>query len=252
MQLFVGGGNAIFFLLTVLFTGFLALVALVAWKRKNQSTLRAAIGVGAVVLGVYSALLISAALASRERVLAAGEVKWFCGFYLDCHLGVSVAKVESAKTIAGTRSTVTAHDLFMIVTLELHNSARNPNLDMTLFKPTAFIVDAGRNRYQRNAAAEQAITGVGRFEPPLEERMKVGHSPVQATLVFDVPADAKSPKLSLDEGFFLDRLIELVLVNDDNSLFHKPTFLALSDEDARPSRDQEQSTRILRVRLASR
>lgn len=252
MQLFVGGGNAIFFLLTVLFTGFLAFVALIAWKRKNRSTLRAAVGVGVVVLGVYSAILFSAALASRERVLAAGEVKWFCGFYLDCHLGVSVSKVESAKTIAGTNSTVTARDLFMIVTLELHNSARNPNLDLTLFKPTAFIVDAGRNRYRRNAAAERAITGTGRFESPLKERTKVGHTPVHATLVFDVPADAKNPRLNLDEGFFLDRLIELVLVNDDNSLFHKPTVLALSEADGRPSRDQEQSTRILRVRLASR
>ena len=252
MQVFVGGGNAIFLLLTVLFTGFLALVALLAWKRKNQSALRAAIGVGMVVLGVYAALLISAGLASRERVLAAGEIKWFCGFYLDCHLGVSVSKVETARTITGADSSVTARDIFMVVTVELHNSARNPNLDMTLLKPIAFIVDASKNRYSRDPRAEAVLAGNPRFHSPLKERTPVGHSPVLATMVFDVPSTIATPRLSIEEGFVVDRVIELALVNDDNSLFHKPTLLALDEPDPRPSSEQRKNTRTLRVRLASR
>lgn len=254
MQVFVGGGNAIFLLLTVLFTGLLALVALLAWKRKNESVFRTAAGVGVVVLGVYGALLITAALASKERVLGLGEIKWFCGFYLDCHLGVSVAKVESAKSLARSSGPVVAKGVFKIVTVELHNSAKNSTLAMTLYHPLAVVVDARSVRYERSLEAERAIAQNGSFAAPLKEQTSITHTPSFATLVFDVPPDAPNPRLSIDEGFIVDRIIELVLVNDDNSVLHEPTFLALGESKAIPSTSylRIRSRYIPRVRLASR
>lgn len=254
MQVFVGGGNAIFLLLTVLFAGFLALVALVAWRRKNQSVLRAATGVGVVVLGVYGAMLLSAAIASRERILAAGEVKWFCGFYLDCHLGVSVSKVQSARDLPHSSGSIVARGVFKIVTVELHNSAKNPGLDMTLYRPRAVVVDVKGSRYTRSVQAEQAIARSSSFAAPLKEVVSVGHAPLFATMVFDVPADAENTRLSIEEGFVLDRVIELVLVNDDNSVLHKPTSLALDGSRSSPpiSYRNHPGGKFLRVRLASR
>lgn len=234
MQVFVGGGNAIFLLLTVLFTGFLALIGLFAWRHENRAAVRAATGVGAVVLGVYAALLLTAAMASHRRVLTQGEVKWFCGFYLDCHLGVSVAKVESAKTLNSASGSATAKGAFWIVTLRFHNSARNPGLDMTLYHPRVELVDATGVGVARSAAAESVAAHIPTYATPVKDQLSVGHAPLYATVVFDVPADFVNPALSIDEGFIVDRLIELVLINDDNSILHKPLLLALDAGGAQP------------------
>lgn len=254
MQAFVGGTNAIFLLLTIVFTGFLAMVGLLAWKRKNRAALRTVTAVGFVVIGVYSALLLSAALASKQRVLAAGEVKWFCGFYLDCHLGVSVARVASAKNLDGVVAPIVAKGVFSIVTVEFHNSARNQSLEMTLYHPLAVIVDAKGRRYQRSPEAERAIAGNPSFAVPVPEQVSVSHRPSYGTMVFDVPADAPNPKLSIEEGFIVDRVLELILVNDDNSLFHQSTFLALGESSSLPptSYMRSRNVKVPRVRLASR
>src|SRR5205814_7694235 len=39
----------------------------------------------------YTALLIGSSLLSHDDVLGPGQPKRFCGFYLDCHVGVAVA-----------------------------------------------------------------------------------------------------------------------------------------------------------------
>lgn len=233
MQVFAGGGNAIFFLLTLLFTGFLALVGLFAWRNGNRSLFRAATGVGGVVIGVYCALLVTAAIASKERVLSQGEVKWFCGFYLDCHLGVSVRKVETAKSLPGPDGPVVARGIFRIITLEFHNSAQNRGIAMTLYSPFAELIDSRGGKYERIVEAEAAAAGSQSFAPALKDRLAVGHEPVYATVVFDTPFEAPEPRLRIEEGFIVDRAIELLLVNDDNSLMHEPTLLALSKSDAR-------------------
>lgn len=254
MQVFVGGANAILLLLTVVFMGFLAMVGLIAWRRKNRKALRTSAAIAASVAGVYAALLLSAALVSKQRIIASGEIKWFCGFYLDCHLGVSVSKVESVKNLPGQSGPVVAKGVFKIVTVEFHNSARNKSLDMTLYHPLAAIVDAQGRRYFRSTEAEQAIARNHTFAPPVNEQVLISHSPSLGTMAFDVSADSANPKLSIEEGFIVDRVLELVLVNDDNSVLHQPTFLALGDNSAQPptSYIRNKSGKVLRVRLASR
>lgn len=254
MQVFVGGGNAIFLLLTVLFTGFLALVALFAWRIRNRSIFRTATSVGVIVLGVYGALLVTAAIASKERVLSKGEVKWFCGFYLDCHLGVSVAKVESVKTLAGSHGPVTATGVFTVITLQFHNNARNLGLEMTLYNPRVALIDSHGTKYERSAQAEFVAVRRRTFAAPVNEELSVTHAPLFATVIFDVPSDVTNPKLSIEEGFIVGRIIELVLVNDDNSILHKPTLLALSATNARSPTSflLDMENIFPRVHLASR
>ena len=254
MQVFVGGANAILLLLTVVFVGFLTMVGLIAWRRKNRTALRTATAVGVSVIGIYVALLLSAALVSKQRILAAGEIKWFCGFYLDCHLGVSVSKVESVKNLPGQTSPIVAKGVFKIVTVEFHNSARNQSLDMTLFHPVAEIVDEQGRRYQRSVQAEQAIAKISSLPEPVKEKVLISHAPSFGTMAFDISADAVNPKLSIEEGFIVDRVLELVLVNDDNSVLHQPTFLALAGNgNQQPtSYIRNKAGKVLRARLASR
>jgi len=254
MQTFVGGGNAILLLLTVLFLSFLGLVGFVAWRKRKTSVLRIAQTAGVLVMIVYCGLLTTAALSSKDRILVSGEIKWFCGFYLDCHLGVSVARVESSKTLPTSQGPVTANGIFIIVTLEFHNSAKNPALAMTVYQPRAAVVDSRGARFERNREAEEAVARDGQHASPLKNHFSVPHKPVFATLVFDVPTDADAPRLSVEEGFVVDRAIELVLVNDDNSFLHKQEYLALTPEAAtQPSSYLRNGTRTLpRARLASR
>jgi hypothetical protein len=254
MQAFVGGTNAILLLLTVVFTGSRAMIGFIAWRRKNTRVLRTTAAAGAVVLGVYAALLLSAALVSKQRILAAGEVKWFCGFYLDCHLGVSVVRVQSAKNIQGSSGEVVANGVFKIVTVEFHNSARNQSLNMTLYHPRASVVDAQGRWYQRDRRAEEALARNPAYSSPVEDRVSVSHAPLLGTMAFDISPDATNPRLSIEEGYIVDRILELVLVNDDNSIFHKPTFLALGENSVQPptSYIRGRNVKTLRVRLASR
>lgn len=52
-------------------------------------------------------------------MLAPGQIKRFCGVYLDCHLGVSVDEVRAASSVGDPGRTVMAKGKFQIVTLRL-------------------------------------------------------------------------------------------------------------------------------------
>jgi hypothetical protein len=118
-----------------------------------------------------------------------------------------------------------------VLTLGLHNSAVNPNLDMLLYRPNARIVDAGGRTYSRSREAENALLATDR-PPVLGEETKVSHSPLKATIVFDLPANVQGPRLIITEGWLVNRAIELGLINDENSIFHQRTYQALSPSDA--------------------
>jgi hypothetical protein len=230
MDALVGGGNAILLLLTVLGVGFAAVIAFLAYRRNNRKLVRLiGAAVGVVAVG-YVALLLVASATSHERTLARGEVKWFCGFYLDCHLGLSVDGIETAKTIMSPSGPVTASGMFHIVRLRLHNSAVNPAINMTLYDPEARIIDEAGNQYPRSTAAERALASVSTAAQPLPHEMKVTHEPAYATMVFDLPSNAREPRLAITDGWIIDRALELVLINDENSIFHPKTLLALDGD----------------------
>lgn len=222
----VGGGNAILLLLTGLAVAGALILAFVASRRQRTRSARTFVTGAAILALLYSGGLITASAASREETLAAGDTKWFCGFYLDCHLGLSIARTEVLDGIAGPQGAVRPSGKFHVVTLRLHNSAKNPSLDMLLYKPDARIVDERGERYGRNAAAEAAIGG-GTRPAALGEETRVSHEPVHATIVFDLPLNVQQPRLLVSEGWIVGKLIELGLINDENSILHKRVYLAL-------------------------
>lgn len=227
MDALVGGGNAILLLLTVLTVGALGVIGFFARRRNNRGVARLAVGVVGVIAIGYTALLLVASTTSHERTLARGEVKWFCGFYLDCHLGLSVDGTETVKSIMSPRGAVSAAGTFYVVRLRLHNSARNPAINMTLYEPVAKIVDAVGHEYTRSAAGEQAIASASTTAKPLPREMQVTHEPAYATIVFDLPTDIREPRLLITDGWVVDRALEFVLINDENSILHRKTLLAL-------------------------
>lgn len=222
----VGGGNAILLLLTLMAIGGAAIIAFLAYRRHNPNVMRTFAGGAAIIALAYGGGVIAASAASNEQIVEPGDTKWFCGFYLDCHLGMSVERSEKLAALPTASGTVKPAGSFQVLTLRLHNSAKNPNIDMLLYRPDARIIDALGNEYTRSAAGEAALVGSTR-PAAIGAETKVTHTPVDATIVFDLPANIQQPRLQVSEGWIVDRIIELGLINDENSIFHKRSFFAL-------------------------
>ena len=222
----VGGGNAILLLLTIMAIGGAAIIAFVAYRRHYPAVMRTFVGGAAILALGYAGGVITASAASTEKIIERGDIKWFCGFYLDCHLGMSVERTEKVASLPTASGSVRPAGAFHVLTLRLHNSAKNPNVDMLLYRPDARIIDALGNQYTRSAAGEAALAG-SRRPAALGPETKVTHIPVDATIVFDLPANVQQPRLQVSEGWVVDRIIELGLMDDENSVFHKRSFFSI-------------------------
>lgn len=233
MENLVGGGNAILLLLTAMAVGGALLIAFLASRRDQRRVAGTFVAGAAIVAALYSGGLIAASAASSEQVIPRGNTKWFCGFYLDCHLGMSVERTEKTPSLQANGSApIKAKGLFNVITIRLHNSARNPNIDMLLYCPEAKIVDALGNEYHRSQAAEATLTQSGQAGS-LGAETKVTHDPVDASLVFDLPANVQNPRLVVTEGWIVDKVIEFGLIADENSIFHKKSSFSLEDAKGR-------------------
>ncbi|HJS46742.1 MAG TPA: hypothetical protein VJ773_02015, partial [Gemmatimonadales bacterium] len=95
-------------------------------------------------------------------------------------------------------------------------------------EPRAVVIDDGGRRWHRNTAAERALEPSA--APGLGEPLGPGEDRV-VTLVFDLPAELVRPRLLIRGGATLERLAELVLLGDDDSLLHAPVTHALAIDD---------------------
>ena len=227
----VGGGNAILLLLTAMAVVGALGVSFIASRKKHPAIARTFLGGAGILALLYGGGVLAASASSTEVTLAPGDTKWFCGFYLDCHLGLSIDRHETLAELPGSGGPLRAKGRFHVLTLGLHNSAKNPNVDMLLYRPDAQIVDASGQRYERSSAAEAALPSS--MPASLGAETKVTHEPLQATVVFDLPSNAKEPRLIVTEGWIIDRAIELGLIDDENSILHRRTYMALDGTNSR-------------------
>jgi hypothetical protein len=198
--------------------------ALIAWRTGRGRLALGCIGGGVGLAGLYLATLCAVSLASPCEVLARGEVKRFCGVYLDCHVGVSVDDVRTAASVGAPERPVVARGRFRIVTLRVSSNARRATLSP--YDLLAIAVDSTGRHFRRDRDAERALLGEV-ADRPLEQAVEAGGSYTR-TLVFDVPADAQGLALSVTEQGFPDVLIEALLIGDEDSLLHPPTLLSLA------------------------
>jgi hypothetical protein len=197
-----------------------AVAVLVTWKRgKTRAAGRIALAIGAWLLS-YAAILAAVSLASDERVLARGETKWFCGVYIDCHLGVAVHGVREAEIVGEGAAALRSSGRFRIVTLAVENSALR--VPLHLYAPRARVNDATGRSWERSLAAERALGGPA----DLTREVAPGYA-YTVELVFDLPVDVADPRLLVSETVMPDRLAELVLIGDEDSLLHAPTTLGI-------------------------
>jgi hypothetical protein len=166
---------------------------------------------------LYGASLLTLSLGSRGRVLAWDEDLRFCGFYLDCHLRVAVTGVEIVDSIAGARP----EGRFHVVTLRIGSDAKAARL--RLHDPRLTVTDAAGRRFDRTATAEAALGP----RPALTDEVGPGAA-YATTVVFDLPRDAGEPRLAVTHGWWADRLIEFILIGDEDSFLHARTTIRLT------------------------
>ena len=127
----------------------------------------------------------------------------------------AVTDVKKLKTI----ETQTARGLFYVVQVKIFNDARRTTIG--LLKPYARITDAPGRAYERDAAAEAAWEKANGPSGPFEKMVGPQGDSFSKTIVFDVPDDAPQPRLQITEGYWIDAVLEAVIIGDEDSLLHK-------------------------------
>ena len=163
----------------------------------------------------YLIALLGFSLTSREKNLALNEPKEFCGFYLDCHLHTTVTNVRTAKTIGNQ----TANGTFLILNVKVFSDARNPNIAFRLLEPKAQIEDEGGHIFSRITNAENQLPTA---QIQLNQDIK-GRETIEKEIVFDITEPTNKFKLLMTEGYGVDKYVEAVLIDDEDSVFHQKT-----------------------------
>jgi hypothetical protein len=207
------GSSALLLLLLV------GMMIFAIWRRPWQ---RHTVNSVAVLVVGYGILLLGFSLFSREHTLARGEEKYFCE--LDCHLAYSVQNVERARTIGD----VTASGEFYIVTLRTRfdentiASWRPRDVPLTPAPLTIAIVDAQGRTIEPSAPAQAAWQANHGNAHSVLDPLRPGES-YETTWIFDVPTEARSPRLLAWFGAFPTQ----VLIGDESSVLHKKTYFLL-------------------------
>lgn len=178
------------------------------------------------LLLIYAGALLGSSALSREVVLQHGERKYFCE--IDCHLAYSVEKVETTPEIGNLPHAVHAAGIFYVVAVKVWFdpstiSPRRP-LDVPLSPNPrmVYVQESAGGRYAPSAPALEALISLGRSSTPLSASLKPGESYI-SYLVFDLPKDARNPRLFL--GNAID--MEYLLIGHEMSPWHKRVWFSM-------------------------
>ena len=164
-----------------------ALLAGIFWLRSRRVRW-AGIAVGTPL--AYFLLLAVVTLGMGHETLPPGTPLRFCGFYLDCHLSVTVTAVERTPSAWTVR-------------LRLANDARRAAL-----APQGLKVEL-----MRGDSLVELVPDAADLAMPIP----AGGSRDFA-VAFAAPGNGETPALRVTEGAGVDRIIEGVLLGDDDAL----------------------------------
>lgn len=204
--------------LLILFVG-LGLVYSVLKKR--AALRRFAVIAVAAIAGLYLAVLLLFSFSSSERLLARGQEKYFCE--IDCHLAYSIKDVRETKTLGEAPNQIRAAGMLRVITIQTRfdESTIGPNRGDAPLYPNARVVSVvgeNGNRYFPLLEGQRILDASGTTGTPMTNPLRPGEF-YTTTLVFDLPADARTPTLLIQEG----DLVTHFLIGHENSPLHKKT-----------------------------
>lgn len=175
-------------MITLLGTVGVTLLAGVAWLLGRR---RIWGRIAMVVPALYLLALVGVSLVTPRRVVAPRERQRFCGFYLDCHLSVRVTQVDRGPSA-------------WTVTLAVANDARRVAL-----APVGLRVELVRS----DSGAVRLVPAGADSDTPID-----AGSERSVTVSFAAPPNGETPTLRVTEGYGVDRIIEGLLLGDDDAL----------------------------------
>jgi len=179
---------------------------------------------GAVLTGLgYFALLFGVALASGDKTLPPGNWKYFCE--ADCHIAYSIESTQEASTIAAEARPIAAQGRFIVVRLKtwFDQNSIAPWRGNAPLTPDARVVRLVDERGRRFLPLPKAAASLHIASTPLNQPLRPGDS-YSTSFVFDVPTDARNPRLLISDVEPVSRL----LIDHENSPLHGKIYLALS------------------------
>lgn len=194
----------------------IALIGKKAWLAKFT------LGGVAIWFVFYIAMLFGFSFSSTEKTLAINEPKAFCGFYLDCHMHAEVTSLRTAKAIGD----LTANGMYYIIKVKVFSDARNPSIAFRLLDPSVVVKDGTNKFYARNEVAERLLPS---SSVDLGQDIR-GSETIEKEIVFELPNDVKDPRLDIREGYRIDQAIEALLVDDEDSVFHRRNYFKLQEQ----------------------
>lgn len=213
----------LFFLFSGVVLGCAGLAFVAAFAAGRRPLAMRILGVAFVFAGMYGGVLMVSSAKSEERLLSAGQTKYFCE--IDCHVAYSVTGVTTAKTLGEGANAATANGLFYVVTLRSWFdgetiSKRRPADKLLWPNPRVIrVLDDSGQLYPTSLDGQKAIVG---STVPVTHPLRPGES-YETTLVFDVPAGTQRPRLLVADW----DPISTFLIGHENSFGHKKTYFAL-------------------------
>lgn len=212
-------------LLTTLLAGFVAGLALmIGFASTNRKMIYVTLR-GTAVWGLaYGALLLTTSLSSEDQLLGHGQRKAFCGFYLDCHVGVTVLRTDRAHQLFLGDSSVVADGEFVLVDLRVDNDAQRMPLGPRHIR--AYAEDVSGQRFKRRHDLEfeiaELVHPVSVEDAPIPAR-----GSVRRLMVFEVPEGTGALRMHVSSGGTMERLLELLLIGDEDSLLHGRSYFRI-------------------------
>jgi hypothetical protein len=114
--------------------------------------------------------------------------------------------------------------MFYLLTIQVWNDARRETL--MLKQPGVWIIDDAGRRYAPIATAANPA-GLATLSQPVP-----AGSAYPTVLAFDLPEEVSRPRLLVTEmeSVWPDKLLELFLIGNEDSLLHRKTTLAVTAE----------------------
>lgn len=214
----------LYFLATGFALGLTVIAFVFSLGARNFAWAKRLLTLGAGIVAIYAGLLLIASARSEEKNLRANDVKYFCE--ADCHTGYSISDVKVAKSLGSRERAVTAEGTFYVVTVrtwfdgETTSSRRPEGLALTPNPRMVHVVDEQGRRIGTSLEGQKSLEGGSTV--PLSHSLRPGES-YETLLVFDVPADARNPRLFIEDWLPLDKF----LIGHENSFFHKKVYFQL-------------------------
>lgn len=197
--------------------GLATILLLVALLTGKKWLAKFVFGAVAIWFLSYAALLFGFSLMSEQKLLALNEPKAFCGFYLDCHLHTELTNVRKTKTLGDK----TANGEFYIVKVKISSDAKRA--EFGLHNPQFEVLDEHNKKYER--VEDSIISG-----NPFERKVAAGGA-FEREIVFDLPIAIQNPRLDIAKGIGIDKFIEAILIDDEDSILHKRNLFKIEAND---------------------